>query len=122
MQQRRKTEHFRSVELRATFVELCVSLIASPMTARMNGLATKCEPFPHNTLQEPSPSGASLSTTFLGGLIQVNLWPILPSIYRTSSVTTLNPTNALGPKIVDSATSVASRPRAIKIRPIRGVL
>ena len=40
----------------------------------------------------------------------------------TSSVNTLNPVNWHGPKDVDIATSVASRPRAIKIRPIRGML
>jgi hypothetical protein len=42
--------------------------------------------------------------------------------YRTSSVTTWKPASVLGPKIVDSATSVASRPRAIRMRPMRGVL
>jgi hypothetical protein len=40
----------------------------------------------------------------------------------TSSVTTLNPASVQGPNEVEMATSVASRPRAIRMRPIRGVL
>jgi uncharacterized protein (DUF2235 family) len=40
----------------------------------------------------------------------------------TSSVTTLNPASRAAPKLVDSATSVASRPRAMSTRPIRGLL
>src|SRR5690242_3880158 len=39
-----------------------------------------------------------------------------------SSVTTVNPVSAHWPKLVLSATSVASRPRAIRTRPMRGVL
>ncbi len=40
----------------------------------------------------------------------------------TSSVTTVKPESTEGPKIVEMATSVASRPLAIKIRPMRGML
>ena len=40
----------------------------------------------------------------------------------TSSVTTLKPASLAGPKLVESATSVASRPRAMSTRPIRGLL
>ena len=40
----------------------------------------------------------------------------------TSSVITLKPASVQGPKEVTMATSVASRPRAIKIRPMRGLL
>jgi hypothetical protein len=40
----------------------------------------------------------------------------------TSSVNTLKLDNWLGPKEVTIATSVASRPFAIKIRPMRGLL
>ena len=40
----------------------------------------------------------------------------------TSSVNTLNPVNWHGPNEVDIATSVASRPRAIRMRPMRGTL
>src|SRR5580692_11736276 len=40
----------------------------------------------------------------------------------TSSVNTLNPDSWQGPKEVTIATSVASRPLAIKIRPMRGLL
>ena len=40
----------------------------------------------------------------------------------TSSVTTLNPVSTQGPKEVEMATSVASRPRAINMRPMRGSL
>jgi hypothetical protein len=40
----------------------------------------------------------------------------------TSSVNTLKPASMHGPKEVTIATSVASRPRAINIRPMRGVL
>ena len=40
----------------------------------------------------------------------------------TSSVTTLKPASLAGPKLVESATSVASRPRAMSTRPIRGAL
>jgi hypothetical protein len=40
----------------------------------------------------------------------------------TSSVITLKPTSVDGPKLVEIATSVASRPRPIKIRPMRGRL
>jgi hypothetical protein len=40
----------------------------------------------------------------------------------TSSVNTLKPASFPGPNEVTIATSVASRPRAIKIRPMRGVL
>jgi hypothetical protein len=39
-----------------------------------------------------------------------------------SSVTTVNCTSLLGPKLVEIATSVASRPRAMRIRQMRGVL
>jgi len=42
--------------------------------------------------------------------------------YVTSSVMTLKPASVQGPKEVTIATSVASRPRAIKMRPTRGVL
>jgi hypothetical protein len=37
----------------------------------------------------------------------------------TSTVTTLNRVNFVGPKLVEIATSAASRPRAITMRPIR---
>ena len=37
-----------------------------------------------------------------------------------SSVMTLKSASWLGPQLVDRATSVASRPRAVSIRPIRG--
>jgi hypothetical protein len=40
----------------------------------------------------------------------------------TSSVITLKPASVHGPNEVTIATSVASRPRAIKMRPIRGLL
>jgi hypothetical protein len=40
----------------------------------------------------------------------------------TSSVNTLKPASLPGPNEVTIATSVASRPRAIKMRPMRGVL
>ena len=40
----------------------------------------------------------------------------------TSSVTTLKPMSFAGPKLVESATSVASRPRAMSTRPMRGLL
>ena len=40
----------------------------------------------------------------------------------TSSVCTLKSTRVHGPKVVAIATSVASRPRATRIRPMRGVL
>src|SRR4051794_10663360 len=40
----------------------------------------------------------------------------------TSSVMTANLTNSATPKVVEIATSAASRPRAIAIRPIRGWL
>src|SRR4051812_50176081 len=40
----------------------------------------------------------------------------------TSSVITLNPASLHGPKVVVIATSVASRPRAIRMRPMRGLL
>src|SRR6516164_3721315 len=40
----------------------------------------------------------------------------------TSSVNTLKPASTHGPNEVAIATSVASRPRAIKIRPMRGLL
>ncbi len=39
-----------------------------------------------------------------------------------SSAQTLNPSSRLGPKVLLMGTSAASRPRAIRIRPIRGVL
>ena len=41
---------------------------------------------------------------------------------RISSVTTEKPTSLLGPKVVLIATSAASRPRAIRMRPMRGLL
>ena len=40
----------------------------------------------------------------------------------TSSVITLKPASTLGPNEVEIATSVASRPRAIRMRPMRGML
>ena len=40
----------------------------------------------------------------------------------TSSVTTVNCTRVVGPKVLLIATSAASRPRAISTRPIRGTL
>ena len=40
----------------------------------------------------------------------------------TSSVITLKPASVQGPKEVTIATSVASRPRAIRMRPMRGTL
>jgi hypothetical protein len=40
----------------------------------------------------------------------------------TSSVITLKPASVHGPNEVTIATSVASRPRAIKMRPMRGTL
>ncbi len=40
----------------------------------------------------------------------------------TPSITTLKPASPAAPKLVESATSVASRPRAMSTRPIRGVL
>ena len=40
----------------------------------------------------------------------------------TSSVITLNSASRVCPKLVDRATSVASRPRAIRMRPMRGLL
>ena len=39
---------------------------------------------------------------------------------KTSSVTTVNRTSGVGPKLVEIATSAASRPRAMTMRPIRG--
>src|SRR5580765_7498361 len=39
-----------------------------------------------------------------------------------SSTHTLKPTSVLGPNALLMATSVASRPRAIRIRPMRGTL
>lgn len=46
----------------------------------------------------------------------------LQPVATTSSVTTLNPASRVMPKLVESATSVASRPRAMRMRPIRGLL
>ena len=40
--------------------------------------------------------------------------------YGTSSVMTANSASRAGPKLVDKATSAASRPRAINIRPVLG--
>ncbi|CAN3992153.1 hypothetical protein MCBRY_002979 [Methylocystis bryophila] len=40
----------------------------------------------------------------------------------TSSEITLKPASVQGPNVVTNATSVASRPRAIRMRPIRGLL
>jgi hypothetical protein len=40
----------------------------------------------------------------------------------TSSVQTLKLSSVFGPNVLDSATSQASRPRAINTRPMRGVL
>jgi hypothetical protein len=48
--------------------------------------------------------------------------PIDNQLSIISSVTTLNPISALGPNVVLRATSIASRPLAINIRPIRGTL
>src|ERR671933_1427910 len=45
-----------------------------------------------------------------------------PNYERTSSVMTSKFANLDGPKLVDSATSVASRPRAMRMRPMRGLL
>jgi len=45
-----------------------------------------------------------------------------PQLATTSSVTTLNPASRVSPKLVESATSVASRPRAMRMRPMRGLL
>ena len=45
-----------------------------------------------------------------------------PGVATTSSVMTVKPLNVAGPKMVESATSVASRPRAITTRPMRGLL
>src|SRR5258708_35392329 len=42
--------------------------------------------------------------------------------HLTSSVQTVKPASVLGPKELLIATSVASRPRAITTRPIRGML
>jgi hypothetical protein len=42
--------------------------------------------------------------------------------FSTSSVETLKLTSVLGPNVVAMATSIASRPLAISIRPIRGTL
>jgi hypothetical protein len=70
-------------------------------------------------------------------LIHGDITPYRPSVLRnhpavaefysaaavtTSSVTTLNPASLAAPKLVESATSVASRPRAMSTRPIRGAL
>ena len=41
---------------------------------------------------------------------------------ETSSVITLKPVSREGPKLVDKATSVASRPVPMRIRPILGML
>jgi hypothetical protein len=48
--------------------------------------------------------------------------PLVESVDVTSSVNTLKPASMHGPNEVTIATSVASRPRAIKIRPTRGLL
>lgn len=50
------------------------------------------------------------------------LQQVRPVDYGTSSVTTLNCRSKFLPKLVEMATSAASRPRAIRIRPIRGAL
>jgi CheY-like chemotaxis protein len=50
------------VELRANFVELCVRLITLPLTARMNGFATK--PAPQRQPQEPKILTSTDTTVF----------------------------------------------------------
>jgi Quinolinate synthetase A protein len=49
-------------------------------------------------------------------------YALVESADVTSSVNTLKPASMHGPNEVTIATSVASRPRAIKIRPMRGLL
>jgi hypothetical protein len=44
------------------------------------------------------------------------------AVYVTSSVHTLKLTSVLGPKVCVMGTSAASRPWAIRTRPIRGML
>ena len=45
-----------------------------------------------------------------------------PHAATTSSVWTLKLASLVAPKLVERATSVASRPRAIRMRPMRGLL
>src|SRR2546426_9982234 len=47
---------------------------------------------------------------------------VVPRAYLTSSVQTVKPASVLGPNVLLIATSVASRPRAMSTRPIRGML
>src|SRR6516164_1586387 len=51
-----------------------------------------------------------------------NRYPLVAGTEVTSSVITLKPASAHGPNEVTMATSVASRPRAIRIRSILGLL
>ena len=53
---------------------------------------------------------------------QLKGYALFPERSAISSVWTSNPARRAGPKVVVSAVSVASRPRAIRMRPIRGVL
>jgi hypothetical protein len=48
--------------------------------------------------------------------------PVQRMPYGASSVKTWNDVSVHGPKLVTKATSVASRPRAIRILPMRGLL
>src|SRR5215218_5944230 len=47
---------------------------------------------------------------------------LLERAHGSSRVVTLKPASVHAPKLVESATSVASRPRAIRMRPMRGML
>ena len=67
---------------------------------------------PQGTRRAAAESPASMRERYLAAA----------AVAATSSVTTLKPASVQGPNDVTMATSVASRPRAIRMRPIRGVL
>ena len=64
------------------------------------------------------------AATFFNSIGQKQTHAPQPNVlyWITSSVNTLKPASVHGPNEVTIATSVASRPRAIRMRPMRGVL
>ncbi len=67
-------------------------------------------------------AGKPLSGFHSGAATGTDLHAVAATSGATSSVITLKPTIVHGPNEVTMATSVASRPRAIRMRPMRGVL
>jgi hypothetical protein len=63
-----------------------------------------------------------ISKRGVGAVGAENRHVLVGAIDETSSVITLKPASMHGPNEVTIATSVASRPRAIKMRPMRGLL